>query len=295
MTIQSILFLYMDDAELIRLNALGLIPGPDEDESKFLERSHFCLGLKELVWEGKLPDDRLEALDEVLTPAFALTEPLFGVCPSFIPVFFSNWKLLPWHGASAWIFQLEEEGPLGAVIQLRKGLRHQKRYLGLYNRDEMIAHEYAHAARMAFEEPKYEELLASRTSTSGLSRWIGPILQSSFESRLFVYTLLGLLLFDLYFAFTGDWPLYLAFLPLKAIPLLMVLYGGVRLWIRKKRLRQAEKKLTDLVGKEKAPHVLFRLTDREIDFFAEASSEEARRYIDQELSLRWKAIKLFSF
>lgn len=281
----------MDDAELIRLNALGLIPGPDEDEAKFLERSHFCLGLKNLVLEGKLPEDRKEALDEVVQPALALTQSLFGVSPTFVPVFFSNWRLMPWHGASAWIFQLQEEGPLGAVIQLRKGLYSQKQYLGLYNRDEIIAHEYAHVARMAFEEPKYEELFASRTSKRGISRWIGPILQSSFESRLFVYTLVGLLLFDLYFAFTESWQLYLSFLPLKAIPILMALYGGIRLWYRKKKLKEAEKRLASITGPEKAPHVLFRLTDREIEFFAVASLEESKFYINQESSLRWQAIR----
>ncbi len=280
----------MDDAELVKFNHMGLIPGPHENEEAFSNRVKFCLELKTLLKEDQLPKRAIACDLSMLSSACALSEQIFGIQPLWIPLFFSNWKLLPWHGGAAWIFQLEENGPLGVLLQLRKSFYHQSRYLGMYDRDALIAHELAHAGRMAFEEPKYEELLAYRAIKKGLSAKFGAILQSSFESKLFVYSLVILLLLDLFALLMGSLEGFLTLLPLKGLLLILILWGLYRLQSRKRTLSKTERALEMVFG-DQAPHVLYRLTDAEIDFFAKTTPQELAVYIAEEHSFRWLMIK----
>lgn len=285
----------MNQSELVRWNKKGLIPGPGENEVDFLRRVAFCEGLKDQLNGDVLPADRLDGGQAFLEGALTVTEHLYDIRPDWVPLFFSNWKLLPWHGGSAWIFQLEKEGPLGAVLQLRKAFYHQERYLRLYHRDELIGHEMAHAARMAFEEKKYEEIFAYKTSKKGLSARLGPILQSSIESKWFVFLLSTLLLLDLFLLLMGSWDAYFAFQPLKVIPLLLVVYGAYRLNKRKRLLKKAEESVASLIGNEKARFVLFRLKDKEIEQFAAFTPEQILAYVQSEDSPRIQMIRAAYF
>ncbi len=97
---------------------------------------------------------------------------------------FSNKGLLPWEGGCLW--EREGEKPL---LQLRKVFKKQERFLWLYTRTEIIAHELVHARRLHFNEPIFEEVLAYRTSSSAFRRFFGPLFRSSKESLFFVLTL----------------------------------------------------------------------------------------------------------
>ncbi len=106
-------------------NSRGFIPGPQETEAKFEERIAFCENLeKSLREKGQEFPFQLEEekSEEALREAFAITEPLYGVQPDWILLFFSNFQLAPWHGASTWIFQLTENSPTAAFLQLRAPL-----------------------------------------------------------------------------------------------------------------------------------------------------------------------------
>lgn len=280
----------MDDLNLIEYNRRGLIPGPNEEIEAFEARVEFCLSLKtKLLDEVKIPDSEPQD-DSIAVKALALTQSLYGMAPDFVPVFFSNWKLAPWHGGAAWIFQLKEDSSLGAILQLRKPFYKKSHYLGIYARDELMAHEMAHVGRMAFEEKKYEELLAYRTSKSWFLRMCGPVIQSAGESRLIIYVLATLLMMDAYFLFQGSLSAYLETQIFKLLPLVLILFALFRLTKRQKTLAQAEKNLTAISSHAK--EILYRLTDKEIDTFAKQSKEEIQAYIAQDTSLRWKAIKL---
>lgn len=285
----------MNHTELVRWNKLGLIPGPAESEEAFLERVKFCLNLRNELKDELLPPDRKDASFDILAAPFKISEENFDVRPEWVPLFFSNWKLLPWHGGSAWIFQCEKDGPLGAVLQLRKAFFSKTRYLGLYERGELIAHEMAHAARMAFDEKEYEEIFAYKTSKQGISRTFGPILQSSVESKWFVFLLATLLLLDLFLIFMGSWEAYFSFQPLKAIPLLLVVYGAYRLNKKKQTLKKTEVILSSLVGKMNAPFVLFRLKDNEIKQFSTFSPQQVLSYFQSENSPRIQMIRAAYF
>jgi hypothetical protein len=285
----------MNQTELVTWNKKGLIPGPEENETDFLRRVAFCEGLKDQLQGDELPADRWEGNELFIEAPLSITQQLYDIQPDWVPLFFSNWKLLPWHGGSAWIFQLEKEGPLGAVLQLRKAFYHQKKYLGLYDRDELISHEMAHAARMAFAEKEYEEIFAYQTSSKGLSAKLGPILQSSVESKWFVFLLGTLLLMDLFLLFVGSLGAYLSFQSLKLLPLLLVIYGAYRLSRSKRVLKITEASLSSLVGKEKARFVLFRLKDKEIKQFSTLAPDEILSYIHSENSPRIQMIRAAYF
>jgi len=281
----------MEDSKLIEWNSRGLIPGPKETEKDFQERGGFCLLLKnELLKEVSIPESVPGNLSEILVPVLNSTKDLYGISPDWVPVFFSNWRLSPWHGGAAWIFQLKENSPLGAILQLRKPFYKQKHYLGIYDRNELMSHEFAHVGRMAFEEKKYEELLAYRSSKKGFTRYFGPIIQSAFESRLIIYLLATLFLMDLYFLFQGSLQAYLQTQSFKLLPLALILFALYRLRKRQSTLNNAEKKLQSLTPHASA--VLYRLTDKEITLFAKSSPSTIQTYIKADPSLRWKVIRL---
>ena len=148
----------------------------------------------------------------------------------------------------------------------------------------------AHVGRMAFEEKKYEELLAYKTSKSWFLRMCGPIIQSAGESRLIIYIMATLLMMDAYFLFQGSLSAYLETQIFKLFPLALILFALFRLNKRQKTLAKAEKILTSI--SKHAKEILYRLTDKEIDTFAKMNQQEILTYIEQERSLRWKVIKL---
>lgn len=276
---------------LVELNKEGFIPGPHETLEEFQKRVDFCKSLKKRILEESSPFGFTgEEEEKILSEGLSLTKKLFDMEPSFVPLFFSDEKLFPWHGGAAWIFQLTEGGPLGAILQLRKAFHKKRNYLGLYPRDELIAHELAHVGRMAFEEKKYEEIFAYQTSTSHLMKKMGALLQSAKESYTFAFLLLALLMLDFYALFFLDLSVYLPLQLFKLVPLLFLLYSFFRLEARQKTLANAERKL-EAIGGENAPFILYRLTDREIEQFSKMSKEEILQYLQEEPSLRIQVIK----
>jgi hypothetical protein len=189
---------------------------------------------------------------------------LYGFIPSAIRAVYSNQGLSWWEGAACWI---DEEKH--SYIQLRQGFRTGK-YLGLYSRDEALAHEAVHAARAAFNEPESEEFFAWATSPSLWRRATGPLFRSSWESSAF----LGFALFSFLFL----WGL----LPLAGL----VATGAIRLLLFHRRLRRAAIQLRrTIVDPDAVRAVLFRLTDQEIRSLSRGQLQLG------DASLRWRLIR----
>lgn len=283
--------------ELIKWNQQGLIPGPLENEEDYLSRVNYCLNLKKTIQESDLKEQfsfsESNKIQEILAEARELTVQLFDIDMQWIPLFFSNQKLALWHGGCAWIFQAKEETPTAAVLQLRKAWYDKKSSWGTYTRQELVGHELAHAGRMMFEEPQFEEILAYQTSSSIFRGWFGPIIQSSKEAMAFCLSLFLILLIDLIVVFSGQSELYLSFVWLKLLPAGMVVYGLYRLWKKQKILERCFKKLNDLLkNPKKTKAVIYRLTDSEIRSFAFLTPKEINEYAEAESnqSLRWRLI-----
>lgn len=278
---------------LEQLNQLGLIPGPTETESDFLARAQFCQNLKQELThiEADLPfKSRDEASEAIFAEPFKLSQSLYGIAPTWIPLFLSNYQLTPWHGGCAWIFQLNEETPTSAFLQLRQSFRHKQAYLGLYQRDELIAHELAHVGRMMYEEPQFEEFFAYQTSSSTFRRWIGPIVQSSKETLLFIILMGSLIMADIALLAVGHTYSSTWVLLLKLLPFFLIGLALIRLTWRHHLLKRCQRQLEKVyANKDTARHLLYRLRDEEIRLFARFSPDEIKNWFQaqQNHSFRW--------
>ena len=92
----------------------------------------------------------------------------------------SNEKLLPWEAAATWI--IEHEGVKIPFLQVRK--RYAKN-------DEVWNHELVHIMRIAFDEPRFEEIIAFDQSKSRFRKWLGPLFRTPKESFLFLAVVIG--------------------------------------------------------------------------------------------------------
>ncbi len=279
-------------------NDQGFIPGPNETETAFTERVVFCQNLKQHLIQkvgAQLPFEMNDQMSkDLLNQVLFFTQDLYGIRPQWVPLFFSNYQLAPWHGGCAWIFQLDEQTPTAAFLQLRARFRTSPTYFGLYHRHELIAHELAHVGRMLYQEPQYEEIFAYQSSSSSWRRWLGPIVQSSKESLLFILLLGIVILSDVAFlslhigsAITMAWWI-------KLIPIVFIIFALVRLMIRHHLFKNCLRNLEILYSEPKrARHLLYRLRDSEIKQFAHFSPSQIRNFMEtaEQTSFRWRFLK----
>jgi len=289
----------LTDEEMLNFNRLGIIPGPQESPEDFANRAEYCLNLQN-TFDAKLVENapfsnQNRISKEILDESFQITEKLYDIKPDWIPVFFSNYKLAFWHGGCAWIFQENETTPTGAFFQLRTAFKNSQTYLGLYKRNELMAHEFSHVGRMMFEEPRFEEVFAYRSDHSAFRRYFGPIMQSSWESALFVLFLFLILIIDLSLSTLASSNLYQHFMWLKLVPFGMLLYAIVRLYRKQRQFSCCLANLRKIVKDEQSANaVIYRLTDNEICNFASMSPEKLIEYISlqKDTTLRWKIITI---
>jgi hypothetical protein len=282
-------------------NDQGFIPGNDESEEGYRKRVEFGLHLHEHLAEiaAELPFQvGSEASKEVFKKACQTDSVLFGIAPAWVPLFFSNHQLTPWQAGCAWIFQLNEKTPTSAFLQIRSSFREKFNYLGIYNRDELLAHEMVHAARMMYHEPRFEEILAYRTSESKWRRWLGPIVQSHKESLLFIILMTLIILNHVLTLAFDQAPIYFM-RPWFELGILTLLVGSslARLAQRHSEFNRCLNKLQDIYkNKETAQHLIFRLRDEEIKLFGASSPEEIKFYRQSQKNFRWKFLnQLYPF
>jgi hypothetical protein len=242
----------MTDEELIALNKRGFIPGPSETEELFRSR----------IEQKKEPFSRvhLEWTKEQL-------QELFDFAPDSLDVFYSNENLAVWQGAACWI----EEGR--ANLQLREGFR-KGSYLGLYSRDEVLAHEAVHAARVMFEEPENEEFFAYASSPKRWRATLGPIVKRPWEIWVWIGMLAGGMFWSAGFFLAACWSF-------------MGLWRLIRQHMR--RNSAANTLMKKLQSPKAARAVLFRMTDQEIRTLARG------KWVEGDESLRWRLIRAAYF
>lgn len=270
-----------------RYNTLGFIPGPQETEEAFLERVHYCENLKSQFTEQlgqQIPVELSSMPSELQKTVNEKTRKLYDIVLDWVPIVFSNYKMFPWHGGCAWIFQMSADTPTAAFFQLRKSLAKKSTYMGIYDREELIVHETAHVGRMLFREPKFEEILAYRSSKSAFRSFFGPIIQAPWETLLLLILLFLSFLGELFLdGSMSQW--------FKIATLGLIILGIVRVCLRQWQFSRCYAVLKTLLkSSEKADAVIYRLVDREIIAFGKMTSEELRSYINKEDSLRWQMI-----
>ncbi len=277
-------------------NKQGFLPGPEESQEAFQERVAFCQNLEQHLVQivgANLPFDVSDQHSQkVLEEVLPFTQKLYGIQPQWVPLFFSNYHLSPWHGGCAWIFQLNAQTPTAAFLQLRARFRNSLTFLGLYQRHELIAHELAHVGRMLYQEPKFEEILAYQSSSSSWRCWLGPIVQSSKESLFFILLLGVIIMTDFALLSLGPQMIILAWW-MKLLPVVLIVLGLSRLIYRHRLLQHCLQHLEALYSSQQARHVLYRLLDSEIKQFSHLSPLAIQAFIDQAAtqSFRWRFLK----
>lgn len=242
---------------LLEWNRRGLIQGPDESEEAFFKR---CQGARTSE-----------------SPSSSKTKELFDLDPDWVSISYDNKNLRLWEGGCAWI-----EGAK-VSLQLKKHFEKSDTYLGLYSKEELIAHEYVHAARVAFEEPIFEEMLAYQTSKSPFRTILGPIFRTSSETKVLVFSFI--LLF-----FTALFTPFQLIAWAGALGLFGV--GFFRLFRTRQLFNKTHGHLVSLVGQKHALAVMMRLTDREITRFASMDPSAILAYASKmtKTRLRWQQI-----
>lgn len=243
---------------LLEWNRRGLIQGPDESEEAFFKRCQ-------------------QAEPNESFPHLPLTKDLFDLELDWVALTYADKHLHFWEGGCAWI----EDNTVS--LQLKKCLQKQEVYLGIYSKVELLAHECVHAARVAFEEPIFEEMLAYQTTQSPLRRILGPFFRKSSETRLMVLSIPTLFLAALFTPF--QWMAALGGVGLLGL-------GFFRLFRTRHLFCRTQKRLAGLVGSKQALPVMVRLTDREIIRFAAMDASEILDYAKKmcKTQLRWKQI-----
>ena len=209
--------------------------------------------------------------------ALALTSELFDAAPDWVEVKIGSKELLPWEGAATWIEETTQ-GERSCFIQINNS-----QLTRFYPLEEVIAHEMVHAMRLMFDEARFEEILAYRTSKNRFRRYFGPIFSHPWEAKGFV--LLMLISWIVYgFDLMGALALF--------SPLLMLGWGVFRLVFSQRVFAKALHHLEEAMRTGKALAVLLHSSDREIELFAKSSPEEIVRFATQQSQtcLRWRQI-----
>jgi hypothetical protein len=276
-------------------NKQGFIPGPEESEEAFQERIVFCQNLAQHLVQtvgANFPFDMGDQQSrEILEEVLPFTQKLYGIQPQWVPLFFNNYQLSPWHGGCAWIFQLNDHTPTAAFLQLRARFRNSLTFWGIYQRRELIAHELAHVGRMLYQEPEFEEFFAYQSSSTSWRRWLGPIIQSSKESLFFIFLLVAIIIID--FALLSLPTMTALAWWVKLIPLALVIFALGRLIYRHRILQRCLQRLEAFYSPQQARHLLYRLRDNEIKQFSHSSPLAIQEFMDQAIyqSFRWRFLK----
>jgi hypothetical protein len=222
--------------------------------------------------------------EEILDEASEKTEALYAFSIKWAPGFFlyQNVGLL-WGGCAV---ALPDEHI--NLFLLRTNFAKKKRWF-IYRRDELLAHELCHVARMPMMDRTFEEHFAYQTSPSAFRKYTGNCFRSKWDSILFLLPVLVLLVASFSITFLAlkapIWPFWLL---AGAYPAFLL----IRNHLARKIYFKAEKKLRESdVSCPKC--VLFRSSMDEIIEIAQTQDNNKLSELIKEKAkneLRWKVI-----
>ena len=224
-------------SDLLSYFERGLIPGPEESAEEFYLRAAKAVSLDHPEWKD--------------------TPQKFGFKVDLVPLNYSSKKMRVCEGAVTWIS--DDHVP---TIQLHPRFK-KGSFLG-YQLQDVLAHEAVHAARVRFNEPQFEEVLAYATAPQAWKRFLGPIFTSTWQPVILLLS-------------------FLAGLFKPVIPLFILGLGIGWLVYRQRVFKKCLRKFS--------LSFVLCLTDKEMRRFATEPREKIQAYLEGQNSLRHQLLK----
>lgn len=286
-------------AALAQLDARGLTPAADEDAAGFAARLRTLKGnmtamesaLRQdgtYTVEGVTVEEACRIPPEGFEKAQRHTDRLYGFSCDWVPGFYLNPRFSGLFGGCAFYFYPE----FFALFIIRHSFRDRERWL-CYNRDELLAHELCHVARVGLFSRRYEELFAYQTAATAFRRFTGGIFRSQGDVFLFLGAAFFQVICQLVRAFVCPaLPAWIGWGALGGVVFFLVM----RLLLMQGTVKRARTSLVTLYHGDmrSANSALFHATDEEVEELAKSSApaELLARYSREHL--RWR-IALYRF
>jgi hypothetical protein len=224
---------------------------------------------------------------EILDEAAELSRKYYDFSINWVPGFFLSKSLGFLWGGCAISFPENQV----SVFIIRANFAEKKRWL-FYRRDELLAHELCHVARMPVKDRTFEELFAYRLSPSRLRRYMGNCFRHDYDAVLFIvpiFLLLAVQVSRLFFNLERLIPIWPFWIIAAAYPLFLLVRNHFNRNIFFKAKRNLEK-----AGSGKSLPVLFRCSKEELIKISELKApHELKKWLNDksESELRWKVMK----
>ncbi len=282
---------------LIEFDQNGLFVSGNESANDFKRRMKLLFDNLTSIKQDLKQDDGLEIFDginakssdvisnEIMSESSATTNELFSFSATWVPGFFMSKSLgLMWGGCAVYY---PESGL--SMFLIRKNFKDNAKFF-IYKRQELLAHELCHAARLPLNDPIYEEHFAYMTSKNKFRQYFGNCFQGRWDAHLFLGPVLLLLAVQIFRTFVANGEMMIA--PFWILITIYPTYMLLRSHKQRKNYFKALKNLSNLnITDGRA--ILFRSITKEISRMAILEGKPLINFINYKCkeSLRWKIIK----
>ena len=279
---------------LAAYDASGLLLGADESAADFAKRIRLFQTNRQKLEDALQKDGKYDAEGIIVTPNDRIPNSLFAKIADhtkrlyrfeidWVPGFFIDPSFSLLFGGCAFCSYPD----FFTMFIIRRSFKTQEKWL-IYNRDELLAHELCHVARIALLSEEFEETFAYQTSASSFRKLIGGIFRKQTDSFLFLGVTFVLLFAQI---LRTQWLHTMPIWPFWSLVGLVFTWLLIRHAFHCRRLGIAQRHIAELFGKENALPVLFRCTDEELHRFAAKSPNDLKTWILEQNSLRWQVIR----
>ena len=279
---------------LAAYDANGFLLGADESAEDFAKRLRLFQANRQKLEDALQKDGKYDAEGIIVTPNDRIPNTLFAKIAEhtkrlyrfqidWVPGFFIDPSFSLLFGGCAFCSYPD----FFTMFIIRRTFKTQEKWL-IYNRDELLAHELCHVARIALLSEEFEETFAYQTSASSFRKLIGGIFRKQTDSFMFLGVTFILLFAQI---LRTQWLHSIPIWPFWSLVGLVFAWLLIRHAFHCRRLGIAQRHIAELFGMDNALPVIFRCTDAELHRFASTPSQTLKTWITEQTSLRWQIIR----
>ena len=279
---------------LAAYDANGFLLGADESAEDFAKRIRLFQANRQKLEDALQKDGKYDAEGIIVTPGDRIPNTLFAKIAEhtkrlyrfqidWVPGFFIDPSFSLLFGGCAFCSYPD----FFTMFIIRRTFKTQEKWL-IYNRDELLAHELCHVARIALLSEEFEETFAYQTSSSSFRKLIGGIFRKQTDSFMFLGVTFILLFAQI---LRTQWIHTMPIWPFWSLVGLVFAWLLIRHAFHCRRLGIAQRHIAELFGADNAFPVMFRCTDEELHRFASTKPQTLKTWISEQNSLRWQIIR----